>query len=375
MLDIVTIQSSFEDVIEDVSTGAVTQETFWVGLRLPNQPQTLFDVTVTKNQLNCEILDIKKVKDIYHFHNKTTNTTYKLAKGHTFIKQLGITSINKLGPELILGTNTGSLIIYNLDTNHKKVFEKCHLMDIIDIQVFPSKEVILTVGLDHQIILWSIKEWKLIRTFKALNSSNVELIGRGRNFLVAVQGELQMWECGSGAVVYRYKKVKNDCINVIKVVENGETQGKLEVKDSQNQFEIQGKLVFIGYSSGDIKKMNLLTKTVETLNILTLAISSLQYFKEHLIIGTETGQLVIWKDDVKFTRQLNPFAVKVIVHNGDLFIYNGEETLVKMRFDFDVYCIRETVYLGGLPEFFRVESMVYEGGLIVGSDYGVMIYQ
>lgn len=379
-MEILLIQESFEDVINDVNSGTVAEDKFWVSLRDSEQDQKLYEIQVKPNQLISNDLEITDGNSkTYTIHHKSSGRNYKVKAGKMFFRQLGISSVNRLKDDnLIMGTKNGTLIVYNLVDNQERVFENCHFMDITEINIFPSQEVIMTTGLDHQIILWSVKQWKRIRTFKTLNSSNVELIGKGRNFLTGdANGELKMWECGSGENIYTYSKIKNknDRINVIKLIQTDKCENEKDC--GELEFETKGKQVFIGYDSGDIKQLDLFTKSANTLDVpgINLGISSLQYHKGHLIIGTHSGQLIIYGDGkVKFSKQLNQFEVKLVNHNDDLFVYNGEETLVMIKFDFAKYIIRHMVYLTGLPEYFKVQNMIYDNQLIVASDYGVMIY-
>lgn len=339
-MKILNIQDSFED-----------SEQFWLGLREPNENQELYELSHKDPRF-------KKIGKHYEFDN---GTKYTLSMGK-YIKMNNVSSVSKLDNDLILGYKDGSLSVYNLTSGENTNIPECHFLDIEEIKVFPSKEVILTRGLDNQIKLWSIKQWKNIRIMKSLFSSNVELIGKGRNFLVGNKnGEVEMWECGSNSIVYRFSKVKNkhDPVKVIKVIEDHEDEGE----DKENEFETKGKSVIVGYESGEIRKFNLFTKQLTLLMNVGSEITDLEYTTE-LIVGTK-GKLFIGDKQL----ELNDEDVKFKV--GDyLYVYNGEETLLKISKD-----LSEITYLVGLPEFFKVEDMVMESQLIVASDYGIIMYE
>lgn len=339
-MKILNIQDSFEDSSQ-----------FWLGLREPNENQELFELTHDDPRF-------KKVGKHYVFDN---GEKYTLSMGK-YIKMNNVSSVSRIDEDLILGYKDGSLSVYNITSGENTKIPECHFLDIEEIKVFPSKEVILTRGLDNQIKLWSIKQWKNIRIMKSLFSSNVEFVGKGRNFLVGNKnGEVEMWECGSESIVYRFSKVKNkhDPVTVIKIIEDHEDEGD----DKENEFETKGKSVIVGYESGEVRKFNLFTKQLTFLMNLASPITDLGFTTE-LIVGAQ-GKLLIGDKQLDLNDEIVKFKV-----SDHIYVYNGEETLLKISKD-----LAEITYLVGLPEFFKVEDMIIDSQLIVASDYGIIMYE
>ncbi|EGV64035.1 hypothetical protein PSN45_003876 [Yamadazyma tenuis] len=375
MIDIVTIQDTFEEVISDVNGGTLRQDSFWVGVRKSGENQILNKILVLPGKFEGDVEFKSKGNRSYTINNK-----YKLTRGHSFIKAKGVSSIGRIGSVIVIGTKSGDLVVHDLVSGEETTVRECHYLDIVEIKVFPSKQVLMTVGLDHQIKLWSVKDWSCIRTFHTLNSANVEFIGRGRNFVNGTQkGELKLWECSSGKVVHTYTKVRNkeDQISRIKVIESEFVHGENEM-----EFETNNKSVIVGYTSGEVVKFNLLTKSFELMH-LNLKVSAMEEVDDHLILGTDDGNLFIYglkSNKVEAEAHFNPAPVKLAVNKRDngiiyIYVYNGEETLFMVKYDTEKGEIFGTTYLVGLPEVFKVDTMVYDQELLVGSNYGVMLFK
>lgn len=367
---IVTIQDSFKEVINDVQSGMVAEDKFWISMREPGANQKLHEIKVLPDKFVGDIEFKADGKD-YLIDSK-----YHLKTGSKTVKLTGISCVSRIGDDIILGMKSGDLVIYNILTEEQTRVPDCHVLDIVEIRVFPSKEVIMTVGLDKQIKIWSLKEWKCIRVFNCFNTSNVELIGRGRNFVNGNgNGEVKLWECGSGKVVHDFVKVRNktDEVRAIALFDSENKVGTNEL-----EYETNDKLVIVNYSLGDFMIFNLFTKQLENID-LNYQISSIQVVDNVMVFGTEDGQLVIYDlktRAIKYSHRFNNEPIKLTVKKTSsklqVVLYNGEETLIMA--DIDNYELKKLTYLGGLPEFFKVEGMIYDKQLIVASDYGVTIY-
>lgn len=81
-------------------------------------------------------------------------------------------------------------------------------------------------------------------------------------------------------------------------------------------------------------------------------------------------------NSIRFSHQFNKQSIKLTAEKRGfkhkIFVYNGEETLIMIKLQ--DYQMISTTYLVGLPEFFKVEDMIYENQLTVASDYGIIIY-
>lgn len=285
-MQIVSIQDSFEEVIRDVKDGVVEEDKFWVSIREPESTQKLYEIKVLPDKIVGDIEFKSDGKD-YIIDSK-----YRLKTGVKKVKLSGISSINRIDDEIIIGMKSGDLIIHNINTNKQTKVADCHFLDIVEIKVFPSKEVIMTVGLDKQIKLWSIKEWKCIRVFTSLNTSNVELIGRGRNFVNGDgRGQVRLWECGSGKVIHDFVKVKNknDEVRAIGLFRSSKVEGGT----NELEFETNDKLMIVNYSLGDFMIFNLFTKQYQHVDLNYKVSSMIVLEDKEVVFGTEDGQFMI----------------------------------------------------------------------------------
>lgn len=363
-MNIVTLQSSFEECLNE-------NEKFWVAIRRYDDLQKLFYVDSLNNSIG-----FKKNGNLYQF--VYDNEIINIVNGQYF-EFKDISSIGKLGANLIIGTNKGSLAIYNLETRETQIFAECHYLDIEQIQIFPSQEVILTKGLDHQIKLWSVKNWCNIRTMQLGFSTNVELIGKGRNFVVGNNNVVEMWECGQGQLIYKFSKVKNkdDRVMCLKVVEESGTQ-VVSANTNPHEYEIDNKTMFVGYNSGELRKFDLKSKNQEFVVDFNKPILQINAIGETLIIALQ-GELVLYHKQlkqVKLRKTFNPDIVKFVVMADHIVIYNGEDTLIKFTIDFKNYEIKNPQYLTGCPELFKVCDMCLSSDeLVVGVDSGIARYK
>lgn len=369
-MDIVTVQDSFQEVIDEVRSGTIREEKFWVSIRKEGGPQDLHYVTVTPKEFQSDIGF--GGKNIFQFSG------YKIQRGTKFIKLNNVSSVNRIDDTLLVGTTSGNLVVYDLLLEEQTTVPQCHFLDIVEIKVFPSKEVIMTVGLDKQIKLWSVKDWKCIRTFTCLNSTHVELIGRGRNFVNGnSNGEITLWECSTGKSIHKFSKVrnKNDPVTCIKLISSEFHHG-----ENQLEFETNDKLVIVSYASGEMVLFDLFTKKYRYMDLeKALAAKSISVVDDVLVIGTIDGRLLLYKnEELKLEKKLNDAEVDLQIKKIDLtlniYVYNGEETLFNLKVDLQNFSVMDTIYIAGLPEMFRVKDMVVDRQLLVGSDTGVMIF-
>lgn len=381
IMKLLTVQHSFGDVINDVREGVVGEDKFWISFRsVGEEVQELYWVKVTKNGFVVESshsdLDIQFVPKGNTYHVIKGKETYSVIAGHDFIKMSGVSCVNKLNHNVIMGMKLGDVNIHDLNTKDTITINECHYLDVLDIKVFPSNEVIMTVGHDHQIKLWSIKELQCIRTMVSDCSSNVELIEKGRNFLCGdKQGRVNLWECGSGGIIHEFEKVRNkkDRVSVIKLVDINTPDfdsGNHELGNHELEFGTKGKGVIAGYDSGDVVVFDIYNKTMKVIGNFSNTINSIDKVNDGFVFasGNET---IIYKHNEIVWRQDWGTEIKLTKINHNQIIVYGTEVLIKLNLD--DYTIK---YLVGLPEYLKIETIQWTGkDIIVPSDDGIIFYK
>lgn len=364
-MHIVTVQSSFQDVIASVPD-TEPEDQFWVCRRpSTDSDQEYYSVHVTKDGFQGEGAEFAQ-KGNRRFSVAIDDSCYALQGARRCIDTakedvlaVALTSDNT---RLIVGKTNGDIVQYDVATQavlHEVI--GAHFLSVSHVVVFPSDKVFLSIGEDFQAKLWSLDSTTASRTFAQHHISDVALIGKGRNFLMSsFDGSVKLWECGAGEVVAQFKRIDNlndpaTCI-AVQTVDKGE--------DASGLFECSDKVVYVGYESGVIQQFSVggrYQTPVKLFNALHTPVTALCVFNDLLVAGYATGQVVLW--DLQTGNEINsthfescPIEnMRVVSHNSDsatVVLSNGPEVLLRVKIG--ILGTFEHSYMVGMAELFVV---------------------
>lgn len=386
MFKIITIDKDFQD--DDLPT-------FWVSTRVGDNDNATY-YTGSRTEEHFAIKEDDGVEIAAKFERTGVNDyfvtlgeeKYKL-HGHRQIKLVkkDVSSIavtrNNQG---VVGLKSGDLVKLTVSDQGIDILpwiSQAHYEDVTKIKVFPSQEVVLTVGLDKQIKLWSFSEDKPLRTLLEQTSTitDVAIVGKGRNILSSSKdGSVNLWECSKGEVVHKFTRIDNheDGVNCIHVEENGQLESVGENKP--DHYECDNKILYVGYDSGIIQPYSLLHHhQLRTKFRYSAAVTSLTAFKQYLVAGYADGTIIIWHQDGEEVQRYHfnrNYAIDnvLVTSKGSILVSNGPEILLELAIGETFEA--EVVWLVGLPEVFRASAFAETtNGYLVAGDDLVVEYQ
>lgn len=378
---IVTIQDSFEDVINDVESKVVASESIWVARRfsVDEDHQELYLVIVAldpdgKVSFTCPDVEVAR-RGIHKYTIAIKGESYELwaPKRKISAANEDVTAVATIsgGDSLVVGNSSGAIVRYDTSTQEKLLeIKEAHYAGIHKLVVFPSNTALLSVGRDFQTKLWSLEDAQstAVRSFldQKKEITDVALIGKGRNFMTSsLDGSVNLWECSTGSVISRFVRIDNrenpaTCL----AVATGESE--VSPQDSVGGdllFECSDKVVYVGYQSGLIQQFSVAGHYQTAIKFKRDSeVSSLGVFGDYVVAGYGDGQVFVWNHggDTQFTLELNEnYPVSnLLVESWDgktavFIVTNGPDLLLRVAFD--VGGSFSYKYLVGLSELFRVE--------------------
>ncbi|OVF08597.1 putative 26S proteasome regulatory subunit [Clavispora lusitaniae] len=424
-MHIITIQDSFEAVISDVSAGIVSSESFWIARRRgQNEAQELHHITVSNNgsvEFSGSVQFERQSSGTYRvaFGNDAYTLVTPVATVKTTSDDVTAVAITSDGSRLVVGSASGSIATYDTATKTPiGSIRHAHLLAVSGVYVFPSDKVVLSTGDDFSAKLWPMpgtpeasqaatsdsttkdfsdgttKDFsdsatsddtkisvpantvEATRTFRHQKKAitGAVLIGRGRNFATAsLDGSVDLWECGSGAVVSSFRRIASpedpaQCLAVgtcdTPVAPQDRVKGEL-------LFDCDSAALYVGYASGTVQQYNI-AGHFQTPHRLSLdsPISAIAVCGAWVVVGTSDGRLVMWDPSTDSQHALELDMSEPIEHiaahqQGQsvvVVLSNGPESLLRVTFDAPNFSYE---YLVGLSELFRVRSVHSNGTTLV----------
>jgi proteasomal ATPase-associated factor 1 len=399
-MQIITVQDTFVDVIQDVEDGTVDQENFWVSRRSSEEAeQELFYINVAKEEDQVKFTNQEGVvfiqfllKNRRRFKLQIGDESYDLQASQSWHKFDSVMSLASTTNKLIMGTIKGTYLVYDLRTQKiVKEVKGAHEANIEHIRVFPSQQVILTVGLDLQMKIWLLKNDSQIpaQVLKGhtLEITSIEFIGNGRNYLTgSLDGAVNLWECGSGSLVYSFRRIDNlqdpvNCIATAKLPKPWSITEPLTDKE----FDTVGRELYVGYESGIIQSFDVgyhsqLRKRL--VRFEGVAVTSMVISGKYLIAGYGNGHLLVWEQEtIKIDVSLSPHRIAHLAVLDEtekrvkLLVTNGADLVLNVHIDVE-NGTQSITYMVGVPEVFTATSVSYNGSHVFVSDKsGVGVFQ
>ncbi|ODV93348.1 hypothetical protein PACTADRAFT_51949 [Pachysolen tannophilus NRRL Y-2460] len=377
-MDVVSIQCSFAEVINDVLVGKEVQDKFWI--KVNENRGYIFVETADDDDGQLRFREEGNSGTIFR---KISDREYELTRDKVIyrlkipfrifsdakiLQNINTFDISSHCGFYCIGNNNGKIIIGTISDKNSilKIFQNCHFdLDVIKIQIFPSDKVLLSAGLDYTIKIWSILDGSNPRCFKGHTDriTDLKLIGKtGRNFV---------------------KK-------------------KIDKGEENLEFETENKLILSGHCSGIIalwdlgNHIKLKEFTIDSDKNGKNQVKTIVCIKEQYIIaGFEDGNLRIFDfekqiliKDFLFSNSIN--SIELVKDNSAIIVaIEGIETL----FEFDVndlinntYAItinnnnskelhiKPKTYLVGLDNHINTIKATTSGSkLFVGAKYGEFV--
>lgn len=390
---IITIQSSFEKVIESVKSNEIGSEKFWLARRLhgANEPQQFFTVNVSlaDNDITFEgeaedattslkfhqlsehdyKIDIIDVNGGEEYHLRAPKDKYEFLN----IGKITLSDLSTANNQMYLGDLDGSIYAYDASTRTLQCkLQNAYYSSINRICAFPSGKVLLSVGDYYSIKLWDFSAEEAPKT--ATRSfvkhtkpiTDVALIGRGRNFASSSEdGSVILWECSTGGIVSTFRRISNlsdpaKCLTV--------ARSEKEPRDNQFRsellYECEQVVVFVGYELGVIQQYSVARNCPTDVRVKhDSAVTSICSSGDYVVAGFANGHVLVWnwvldeKHSIDFdpTQPVEHLHVMSANDNAVVFqLSNGAETLLSVRLDVAPTPRFSVTILVGFDEMFEV---------------------
>uniref|UniRef100_A0A060T9C4 ARAD1C43274p n=1 Tax=Blastobotrys adeninivorans TaxID=409370 RepID=A0A060T9C4_BLAAD len=256
-----SIQPSALDVINDVETGTVAQDSIWVSwvpfeagsktrhetFNVYSQQGQLTLRNVENSGISVDYNKTKSMKIAYDKEEFTMKFPTRVFAKYGNKHDLSTVDISAHGQLLVVGDTHGAIDILDAKDGTLRRRLSGHYMDVTKVGFFPSGEVVLSCGLDFQLKIWSAVDGSNPRTFlgHTRGVTDFAMIGRGRNFVSSsLDGTARLWETGSGKCIHTFSI--GESINALSLLHSG-SDGDAK---SELEFETSGKTIVAGSDRG-----------------------------------------------------------------------------------------------------------------------------
>ncbi|KAJ7142104.1 WD40-repeat-containing domain protein [Mycena crocata] len=233
-LPVVTIQPTFLEVIEEVRSGGIPSDTFWLSCYQSGEPSIHSKVRVTLDDVKRDLVNlepsgpigIKDVgKDNYMVSSKPGRLTTRIfTPRHQYADptranpqhphRITAFDVAPDGSQFATGFLDGSVHIYGTAMKTPPVesaFGKPHKSTTTSLQFFPSSRVLLSAGADFTLCILPadpepasgalVPARTLMGHRRAITSTAI--VARGRNILSAsLDGTVRLWDVSSGDKIH-----------------------------------------------------------------------------------------------------------------------------------------------------------------------------
>lgn len=405
---IITIQESFEEVIEAVKAKEIDFEKFWLARRPHGSDGVLqffsVGVSATKDDLKFEA-ESEDSKISLTFAQLAEHT-YKVIivdshgseeyhlrtpKQKDVFKSLGkitLSDLSAVNNHMYLGALDGNIYVYSLCTKSLTPLQKVYRSSVNRLLTFPSGKVLLSVGDYYVINLWDFSSEGIVpdratRTFKKHMKpiTDIAVIGRGRNFLSSSDdGTVMLWECSTESVVTTFRRISAHTDPVKCIALSSSRTEPLENQFRPDMlYECRQVVVFAGYELGYVQQYSIAQNCATNVRFKhTAAVTSICSTGDYVIAGFADGRVLVWNwvSDEKHFLDLDPTqAVEHLYLRNtkgviEFEISNGPEMLLSIQWDANAPFKFAVTYLVGFQEMFEVTLV----GACISTDKEVAIF-
>jgi proteasomal ATPase-associated factor 1 len=354
----VSVQPSVFEVVNDVSKGVVTRETFWASHSA--EGKTVYeDIDVCKrgDEVVMEPVGFSGIKvdreSRYMLALRYKDKEYKLRfprkvySRYSNDRDLTSVDVSPKGELIAVGDNSGGVeVLSSIDGEVRRRLGG-HLIHTTCVKFFASGEVVISAGMDLQLKIWSVVDGSNPRTLMGHKGTvnDIALVGRGRNVLSAASdATVKLWECGSARCVHTFKVAASVNAIILLTIQDTASNGVSEL-----EFETAGKILVAGADDGRIVAWNLATKELVGEAKLSSGVSKLCAISEtRFAYGLDNGEVGILD-----ARSLDTPSVTFVKNSARITALTASETTLVVGSDdstpYEVSLRTNTpTYLGGL---------------------------
>ncbi|KAF7789711.1 hypothetical protein EIP86_000657 [Pleurotus ostreatoroseus] len=354
-LPITTVQVDFQQIIDDVTSGLIPEDKFWLSYYKTGEQSVHGKVHLALNERDRNLVDYQGTDGVEFgqgLEKKYSASCASLGVSHTnlavasnsyadFIPRTQSTSYRAIsafdiapdGSQFAVGYGDGS--VYTIPISGPSAtaatISRAHLSAVTSVQFFPSSRVLLTAGVDFALSIISAElaaaREKIdgptritpARTLKGHSRTvtSTAIISRGRNILSASKdGSIRLWDVSSGSQIRMMGATKATGILCMSLGEKGASSFttspdgeamQLSLAVDDREVETTDKVTFCGLADGSFEVFDLGTKlpVFHSASAGPSSISGLQsiaYSPQHNLVATGSGKGVIHIFD---TRSLN----------------------------------------------------------------------
>ncbi|KAL7666146.1 Uncharacterized protein ABC855_g1740 [[Candida] zeylanoides] len=369
-MDIVTIQPSFREVIQEVCDGGAS-ESFWVSRQAAGS-ETSHDLAV-QVAVGPAFDGPFRQTTAHRFEVVFDGATYSLQAASTNISSASnVTAVAAHDALVAVGDSAGAIKLYDSRGDQQLAISAAHCADVTCLAFFPSGQVILSGSLDMTIKVWSVADGTNPRTMAGHTAAVtcVELLGAtGRNFLSGARdGSVRLWETGSGSMLHAFRRVAHHDDPVTCMRSQG--SAPLGGGGGAFDFETAGVLVYVGYESGTIQQYDVAARRPTAVKFASIgsAVTCLELTNAGVVAGHANGVIRNCTTGRQFEAPGPILSLTSLDARG--LLVNSAGNLVVLKED----GVSVDRYLVGAE---RVQSVAYNphrSQVISGGKEGVHIY-
>ncbi|KAJ7221419.1 WD40-repeat-containing domain protein [Mycena pura] len=399
-LPVVTIQPTFREVIKEVWSGEVPQDTFWLSCYKSSQPSVHSKVRVTLDEVNRDVvrleategIDIKDTgKDVStHCTVEKTCLPNRIPETKLFLPAHQYADPNRANPQhphritaldvapdgsqFATGFLDGSVHIYGAtmkDPPAETSFGKVHKSTTTSLQFFPSSRVLLSGGADFTLCILPAEPAPASTALTAVRTlmghrrtiTSTAIVARGRNILSSsLDGTVRLWDVSSGEKIHilaagsgRFAPVT--CMSLGERA-SADVSAAVASAPDPREVDTNDKLLFCALQTKSFEAFDLGSRNVVYASPPgTAPLTAIEYNPAHSLLATGSAAGVV---EVFDTRALGTALSSFT---------RGDSGIADLRFGGD----GQTILVGtddGLPFVARIEAgkTPRVAGELVGAD-------
>ncbi|KAF7359041.1 WD40 repeat-like protein [Mycena sanguinolenta] len=330
VLPVTTIQHTFLEVIEEVRSGLVSSDTFWLSCYKSSESSIHSKVRVTLDEVNrdvvhleaagniqikdtgkdlsrritlCLVLDSLKPKILLPTHQYADPTRSNPQHPH----RITAFDVAPDGSQFATGFLDGSVHIYGTAMRNppaETAFGKVHKSTATSLQFFPSSRVLLSGGADFTLCILpadpapSSSALKPVRTLMGHTRSitSTAIVARGRNILSSsLDGTVRLWDVSSGEKIHMFA-AGGDRYSPVTSMSLGERgasslpEGAAADPDPR-EVETAGKLLFCALQNKSFEAFDLGTRSAIYQSIPGASpLTTISYAPNHNLLATGSSK-------------------------------------------------------------------------------------
>ncbi|KAJ7058511.1 WD40 repeat-like protein [Mycena amicta] len=353
-LPILSVQHTFPEVISDVLSGVLPDDTCWLSC-YKDGPGIHSKVRVTlddvhrdlvrlEGSLGMEVISSGKHKYVVKSTKHGIPETPILVPAHQYADpnranpqhphRITAFDVAPDGSQFASGFLDGSVHIYNSTPKSPPAetsFGKIHKSTTTSLQFFPSSRVLLSAGADFSLCILSAEPSPVSSALTAVRTlmghrrtiTSTAIVSRGRNIVSAsLDGTIRLWDVSSGAQIHLLTTGGTSGrlapITSISLGERADTSvsssSPATTTPDAREVETNDKLLFCALQTKSFEAIDLGSRETVFSGTSTAPLTTISYSPAHSLLATGSSKGVV---DVYDTRSLANGRVLASFARGD----------------------------------------------------------